>query len=123
MKAVIPPPLKTLDPVTIYDQGGIVLVYQIAEYLIDLTNENALKPKLAVSWAPNPKGDVWTFKLRQGVTFNDGSPFEAADVVDVTLREDNVAHRRGVNSVEVRPVHRSLEAHPGVDDHPALAGG
>jgi peptide/nickel transport system substrate-binding protein len=81
MKAVIPPPLKTLDPVTIYDQGGIVLVYQIAEYLIDLTNENALKPKLAVSWAPNPKGDVWTFKLRQGVTFNDGSPFEAADVV------------------------------------------
>jgi peptide/nickel transport system substrate-binding protein len=81
MKAVIPPPLKALDPVTIYDQGGIVLVYQIAEYLIDLTNQNALKPKLAVSWAPNAKGDVWTFKLRQGVTFNDGSPFEAADVV------------------------------------------
>ena len=81
MKAVIPPPLKTLDPVTIYDQGGIVLVYQIAEYLIDLTNQNALKPKLAVSWSPNTKGDVWTFKLRQGVTFNDGSPFEAADVV------------------------------------------
>ena len=42
---------------------------------------NALVPKLAVSWAPNQKGDVWTFKLRQGVTFNDGSPFEAADVV------------------------------------------
>jgi peptide/nickel transport system substrate-binding protein len=81
MKAVIPPPLKNLDPVTIYDQGGIVLVYQIAEYLIDLTNTNALKPKLAESWAPNAKGDVWTFKLRQGVTFNDGSPFEAADVV------------------------------------------
>ena len=81
LKAVIPPPLKTLDPVTIYDQGGIVLVYQIAEYLIDLTNQNALKPKLALSWAPNQKGDVWTFKLRQGVKFNDGSPFEAADVV------------------------------------------
>jgi peptide/nickel transport system substrate-binding protein len=81
MKAVIPPPIKSLDPVTIYDQGGIVLVYQIAEYLIDLSNTNALKPKLALSWSPNAKGDVWTFKLRQGVTFNDGSPFEAADVV------------------------------------------
>ena len=34
-----------------------------------------------MSWSPNTKGDVWTFKLRQGVTFNDGSPFEAADVV------------------------------------------
>jgi len=81
MKAVIPPPLKTLDPITIYDQGGIVLVYQIAEYLIDLTNQNALKPKLALSWKANQKGDVWTFNLRQGVKFNDGSPFEAADVV------------------------------------------
>jgi len=81
LKAVIPPPLKSLDPVTIYDQGGIVLVYQVAEYLIDLSNTNALKPKLAVSWSPNAKGDVWTFKLRPGVTFNDGSPFEAADVV------------------------------------------
>jgi peptide/nickel transport system substrate-binding protein len=81
LKAVIPPPLKTLDPITIYDQGGIVLVYQIAEYLIDLSNTNALKPKLALSWSPNAKGDVWTFKLRQGVKFNDGSPFEAADVV------------------------------------------
>ena len=81
LKAVIPPPLKTLDPVTIYDQGGIVMVYQIAEYLIDLSNTNALKPKLALSWTPNQKGDVWTFALRQGVTFNDGTPFEAADVV------------------------------------------
>ncbi len=81
LKAIIPPPLKTLDPVTIYDQGGIVLVYQVAEYLIDLSNTNALVPKLAVKWTPNQKGDVWTFDLRQGVTFNDGSPFEAADVV------------------------------------------
>jgi len=81
LKAVIPPPLKTLDPVTIYDQGGIVLVYQICEYLIDLSNTNALIPKLALSWAPNQKGDVWTFKLRPGVKFNNGQPFEAADVV------------------------------------------
>ena len=78
---VIPPPIVGLDPVTIYDQGGIVLVYQFLEYLIDLSNTNALKPKLAESWSPNSTLDVWTFKLRQGVTFNDGSPFEAADVV------------------------------------------
>ena len=75
VEGIIPPPLKTLDPVTIYDQGGIVLVYQVAEYLIDLTNTNALNPKLALSWTPNQKGDVWTFTLRQGVTFNDGTPF------------------------------------------------
>ena len=82
MKAVIPPPLKALDPVTIYDQGGIVLVYQIAEYLIDLTNQNALKPKLAVSWTPNKKGNMWTFKLRQNVKWHNGKPFEAAELAD-----------------------------------------
>ena len=81
MKAVIPPPLKTLDPITIYDQGGIVLVYQICEYLIDLSDTNALVPKLALSWTPNQKADIWTFKLRPGVKFNNGQPFEAADVV------------------------------------------
>ena len=80
LKVVIPPPIKSIDPVTIYDQGGIVLAYQFTEYLIDLDNKNALKPKLALSWS-SPDGKVWTFKLRQGVKFNDGSPFEAADVV------------------------------------------
>ena len=58
-----------------------MLAYQFCEYLIDVSNTNALMPKLATSWTPNAKGDVWTFHLRQGVKFNDGSPFEAADVV------------------------------------------
>jgi peptide/nickel transport system substrate-binding protein len=81
LTGVIPPSITELDPVTIYDQGGIVLISQFCEYLIDLDNKNALKPKLAESWSPNQDASVWTFKLRQGVKFNDGSPFEAADVV------------------------------------------
>jgi len=81
IKLIGPAPITDPDPVTIYDQGGIVLVYQFLEYLIDLDNNNGLKPKLAESWTPSETGDVWTFNLRQGVTFNDGSPFEAEDVV------------------------------------------
>jgi peptide/nickel transport system substrate-binding protein len=80
LKAIIPPSITDLDPVTIYDQGGIVLISQFCEYLIDLDDKNALKPKLAESWSPNTDASVWTFKLRQGVKFNDGTPFEAADV-------------------------------------------
>jgi peptide/nickel transport system substrate-binding protein len=41
---------------------------------------------LAESWTPNDTLDVWTFKLRAGVTFNDGSPFEAEDVVTTVER-------------------------------------
>ena len=81
LTGVIPPSITDMDPVTIYDQGGIVLIQQVCEYLIALDNSNALKPSLAESWSGNADGSVWTFKLRQGVVFNDGSPMEAADVV------------------------------------------
>lgn len=38
-------------------------------------------PGLAESWEPNAAGDVWTFHLEEGVTFHDGSAFDADDVV------------------------------------------
>ena len=81
LTGVIPPSITKMDPVTIYDQGGIVLVQQVVEYLIALDDKNGLVPCLADSWSGNADASVWTFKLHQGVTFNDGTPFEAADVV------------------------------------------
>src|SRR5512141_1391180 len=38
-----------------------------------------IKPCLAQSWAAS--GNTWTFKLRPGVKFSDGTPLTAADVV------------------------------------------
>lgn len=81
LTGIIPPSITEMDPVTMYDQGGIVLVQQVCEYLIALDNDNGLKPSLAESWSGNADASVWTFKLRQGVKFNDGSPLEAEDVV------------------------------------------
>ncbi len=98
IKLIGPAPITEPDPVTIYDQGGIVLVYQFLEYLIDLDNNNGLKPKLAESWTPNETIDVWTFNLRQGVTFNDGSPFEAEDVVTSIERVLDPANGSGALS-------------------------
>jgi peptide/nickel transport system substrate-binding protein len=39
-----------------------------------------LKPGLATEWEASPDATKWTFKLRPGVKFHDGSPFSSKDV-------------------------------------------
>lgn len=56
-----------------------------------------LQPKLATSWQPSADGKQWSFKLRQGVTFHDGTPFtsEAVKVtVDHILDKNTASTRR-----------------------------
>ncbi|HEX5503672.1 MAG TPA: ABC transporter substrate-binding protein [Thermomicrobiales bacterium] len=43
-------------------------------------HDNTYKPGLAESWEATPDATVYTFKLRQGVRFHDGTPFNAAAV-------------------------------------------
>ena len=37
-------------------------------------------PGLSTEWSVSDDGMIWTFKLREGVTFQDGTPFDAAAV-------------------------------------------
>ncbi|MGI9508776.1 MAG: ABC transporter substrate-binding protein [Geminicoccaceae bacterium] len=70
---------SSLDPIS---KGR---VFQITEKIMNRLVRPALdgkpSPDLAVSWESNEDATVWTFKLREGVTFHDGSAFDAADVV------------------------------------------
>ena len=43
-------------------------------------------PDLAVSWSANDSATEWTFLLRKGIKFHDGSDFDADDVVDLLNR-------------------------------------
>ena len=45
-----------------------------------LDPDGAYKPALATSWSSSPDGKEWIFKLRSGVKFQDGTPFDAAAV-------------------------------------------
>jgi peptide/nickel transport system substrate-binding protein len=44
------------------------------------TPDLAPRPELATSWETSADGKVWTFHLREGVKWQDGEPFTAADV-------------------------------------------
>jgi peptide/nickel transport system substrate-binding protein len=75
-------PTGVVDPLTVTDPPSVALINQTSDYLIDDDGETLmLRPSLALSWKPNAKGDVWTFKLRENVRFHDGHPFTAKDVV------------------------------------------
>lgn len=60
---------------------GRVIIGNISEPLVklDMRGGKGLQPALAESWAQNEDGS-WRFKLRSGVTFSDGSTFDAKDV-------------------------------------------
>jgi peptide/nickel transport system substrate-binding protein len=75
-------PTAAINPLTISDAGGLCMLAQTGEFLaFDDNQALALKPMLATSWTPKKNGTIWTFKLRSGVKFHDGSPLTADDVV------------------------------------------
>ncbi len=75
-------PAAAINPLTISDAGGLLMLNQTGEFLVfDSNIKLMLQPMLALSWSPNTDGTVWTFKLRPGVKFSNGAPMTAADVV------------------------------------------
>ena len=75
-------PAGPLDPIGMQDLGSYGIVAQCFEFLTTLGDSECRRHRagLAESWEPNEDGSVWTFKLRQGVTWHDGTDFTSADV-------------------------------------------
>ncbi len=69
-------PLK----VGVYDTSAETAAAAIFDTLTTLDDEGAPQPRLAVSWSHADDFKTWTFKLRTGVKFQDGTPFNAAAV-------------------------------------------
>ncbi|MEN2767029.1 ABC transporter substrate-binding protein [Ornithinibacillus xuwenensis] len=70
-----------LDPSKVTDGESIYVTNQIYDTLVRYEEENTeVKPALATEWEVSDDGLVWTFQLREGVTFHDGTEFTAEDV-------------------------------------------
>ncbi len=74
-------PAAAIDPVTVADGGGLLMLQQTGEFLAISGPDLRLRPVLASSWKPNNDGSVWTFALRKGVKFHNGKTMTADDVV------------------------------------------
>ena len=80
VKVGIVTPSGAIDPITVADEGGLAVLGQAGEYLVWSDAKLNAQPRLAESWTPNADASVWTFKIRQGVKFHDGTPMTAEDV-------------------------------------------
>lgn len=69
-------PLK----VGVYDTSQNIAAALLLETLVKLDDSGKAVPGLAVSWSHSDDFKTWTYKLRPGVKFHDGTPFNAAAV-------------------------------------------
>ena len=71
-----------LDPHSQYDYRSTIVVRSLYEGLVGLVGSatDELEGLVAESWEANDDQSVWTFKIRPGLTFHDGSPCDSAAV-------------------------------------------
>jgi len=72
--------LDTVDPAQMTTTTVANMVDYVAETLTSLGPDGKVQPWLAESWTLSPDGLTYTFKLRKGVVFHDGTPFDAKAV-------------------------------------------
>jgi peptide/nickel transport system substrate-binding protein len=73
---------RSLDPTDEMDDATFAVTSQIFDTLLQYEPATAvLTAGLALEWSPNETFDVWEFKLRPGVRFQDGSLFNADAVL------------------------------------------
>ena len=75
------PGSEGVNPITMIDLVTYNVCAQVFEYLVRSASDLSIQPQLATEWSGSDDGTEWTFTLREGVKWQDGSAFTSADVV------------------------------------------
>ena len=82
---------------------------QVLDGLVTEDQDGSVKPWLATSWDVSPDGRTYTFTLKDGVKFTDGTPLDAAAVAyNFDQLENNGVN--GTAKVSIDPYYKSAEA-------------
>ncbi|HPY94233.1 MAG TPA: peptide ABC transporter substrate-binding protein [Clostridia bacterium] len=92
-----------LNPLTPVEREFMSLTALVYEPLVGFDDEYLPKGVLAERWDTSGDGGTWTFTLREGLVFHDGSPLTSADVVATVteilrLANDEAAANKGAYS-------------------------
>ena len=84
--------LKTLDPGRMFEPTGLMIDHAIYDTLLTYKGSNVSTPvpDLAASYTASSDAKTFTFTLRKGVTFANGDPVTASDVVFSLMRTKNI---------------------------------
>jgi peptide/nickel transport system substrate-binding protein len=77
-----PTAFPDLNPASSFSNDLVIMAncYEGLTFYNPPGRDEIISPKLATSWETNEENTVWTFKLREGVKFHDGEPFNAEAV-------------------------------------------
>lgn len=78
-----------LDPALIAAPATRVLTRQWGDTIVAVSADRKAVGRLAESFSSNADGTEWTFNIRQGVKFHDGSPLTAEDVMATLKRHSD----------------------------------
>ena len=81
LKVAVVSEATSLDPITTNNVPSSIIFMQIHDALVTYDEELNIVPMLATSWEISEDGRTYTFQLREDVTFHNGEPFTASDVV------------------------------------------
>lgn len=99
---------RTLNPIVAVDQNSFGVNARLQADLIHINRATQkTESALAKSWTVSKDGTVFTLKLRRGVRFSDGQPFDADDVVfsfKVYLDEQVHSSQRDLLIISGKPV-------------------
>lgn len=76
-----PTDARTLDPAMDTSDIGRGVFKNIFDHLVEIQGDGSAAPGLATEWTTNSDATEWTFTLREGVKFLDGSILSAEDVL------------------------------------------